>query len=293
METHVKSPLSRKAVLVAVTISQWTARKLDRKVTKETNEKYHAAEDAGRYNKLLIEKERIAKITGLVSAARALHYKYTKPWMDDGPRILPNAVFVEFANEFRKLKQEFEVEVDKFCREYPSYVEERKKALNGLFNEADYPAPEDIRSKFNLDHKLSPMPDAADFRSDLDPEIEADIRREIEEQTSKVGSSVVKHTTQQIVETVGHMAKKLAEYKSDPEKRSFFSDSLVENVRELAKLLPAFNLTGDPKLDEITNRIQKELCAEDAQALRDNPEARKSVAKSAEDIVADVTKFFG
>jgi hypothetical protein len=293
MDTHVKSPLSRKAVLLAVNISSWTARKLDRKVTQETNEKYHAAEDAGRYNKLLIEKDRIAKLTGLVSAARALHYKYTKPWLDDGPRILPNAVFVEFSNEFRKLKDEFEVEADRFSREYPNYIEERKAKLNGLFNEADYPDVSTIRSKFNMDLSISPLPDAADFRSDLDPEIAADIKREIEEQTSKVGSNVMKHTIDQIVEVVGHMAKRLTEYQSDPEKKSRYSDSWVDNVRELAGLLPAFNLTGDPKLTAITDRILKELCAEDAQSLKGNHEARKSVAKSAEDILADVTKFFG
>src|SRR5215831_15393669 len=164
MLAKVKSPLSRKAVLVAVNISQWTGRKLDRKVTRETNARYHAKDDAGRYNKLLIEKERIAKITALVSAARSLHYKMTKPWHDDGPRILPNALYVEFSNAFRELKRDFEVEVDKFCREYPSYIEERKINLNGLFNAADYPKPEDIRSKFNLDLSVSALPDAADFR---------------------------------------------------------------------------------------------------------------------------------
>lgn len=293
MHAPIKSPLSRKAVLMSVNVSQWTARKLDRKVTKETNERHHASKDAGRYNKLLIEKERIAKLTGLVSAARALHYKYTKPWQDDGPRILPNALYVEFADNFRKLKQEFEIEADKFCREYPDFIEERKAALGDLFNEADYPPAAEIRSKFNLDYIVSVLPDAEDFRSDLDPEITADIKREIEARQSKVSDATVKHTVEQIVETVGHMAKKLTEYKSDPEKRTFFADSLVENVRELAKLLPAFNLTGDSKLAEVTERIEKELCAEDAQALRDNDQARAVVAKSAEDIVKDVQKFFG
>jgi hypothetical protein len=293
MDTHVKSPLSRKAVLLSVNISQWTARRLDRRVTDETNEKYHAAKDAGRYNKLLIEKERTAKITNLVSAARALHYKYTKPWLDDGPRILPNAVYVEFSNEFRKLKEEFEVEVDKFCREYPSFIEERKAKLNGLFNQADYPDASDIRSKFNLEMSIDALPDAADFRSDLDPEIADDIKREIEAKSVKVSSDTLKHTVDQIVKVVGHMAKRLTEYQSDPEKKSRYSDSWVDNVRELGALLPAFNLTGDAKLAAITDRIQKELCIEDAQSLKDNHKAREVVAKSAEDIVADVTKFFG
>jgi hypothetical protein len=137
------------------------------------------------------------------------------------------------------------------------------------------------------------LADAADFRSDLDPEIADDIKREIEAQTNKVTDAAMQHTTEQITEMVGHMAAKLTEYKSDPKKKTFFLDSLVDNVRELAKLLPAFNLTNDPKLEQIAKRIQKELCVEDAQSLRDNDDARKVVAKSAEEIVKEVEHLFG
>ena len=108
----VKSELSRKAVLVAVNVSEWTARKYDRKVTKAAQDKYGASDDAGRYNKLLIEGERLKKINVIVSKARNVHYRYTKPWGDDGavvegkrrgkPRILPNALYAEFAAEFRR-----------------------------------------------------------------------------------------------------------------------------------------------------------------------------------------------
>jgi hypothetical protein len=103
----------------------------------------------------------------------------------------------------------------------------------------------------------------------------------------------MKTTGRQIIETVGHMADKLKEYKNggDDSPRKFFLDSLVENVRELADLLPAFNLTDDPKLTGITKRIAKELCAEDAKSLRKNDAARVAVAKSADEIVKEVSKF--
>jgi hypothetical protein len=57
-------------------------------------------------------------------------------------------------------------------------------------------------------------------------------------------------------------------------------------------LLPAFNLANDPKLTAITLRIQKELCAEDASVLRKNDDARLSVQKSADEIVAAVSGMF-
>lgn len=286
-------PLARTTVLVAVNISQWTARKLDRRVTNETNERYNASKDAGRYNKLLIEAEHLKKITGIVSAARTLHYSMTRPWADEGPRILPNALYSKFTDKFRVFKRDFADAADDFARDYPMFIEERKRQINGLFREEDYPAADQIRSKFALDLQFMPFPDAEDFRSNLDADVVEDIRREIAENGASSIDHAMNKTYADILDKVGHMAAKLKEYKpaGKPGERNFFMNSLVENVRELAELLPAFNLTNDPKLNDIAARISKELCAEDAQALRENEIVRANVAKSADEIVAEVGKF--
>jgi len=294
MNKHVSVPsvLQRKAVLVSLNISTWAARKLDRKVTRETNQRYHAAADAGRFNKLLIEAARLKEINGCVSRARDLYYSMTKPWADEGQRILPNALYLDFVNQLRVIKQDFEKAAEDFCREYPSFVAERKSVLNGMFNEADYPTPGMIRGKFKLEHRFSNLPAAGDFRSDdLDAETVEDIRAEIEKTTTAVEHEAMAHTKTQIVEVVGHMAKKLGEYKSEGgDERRFFFDSLVDNIRDLVKLLPAFNLTGDTKLDALIKRIDKELCSEDAKVLRKNDDLREGVRKSAEDILAEVER---
>jgi len=291
------SPLSRKSTLVAVNISQWTARKLDRKVTDEVNEKHNAAKDAGRYNKLLIAAEHLEEMTSLVSKARDLHHRMTLPWADKGPRILANVLFAKFSDEFRVLKRDFHAAADRFAAAYPQFVEDRKRELNGLFNAADYPSPDCIRSKFKLELQVLPFPDADDFRSDLDDDIVAEIKASLQATTSSVIDNAMKTVVDQIVEHVGKMATKLAEFKPSGGKgdkaEGVFRDSLVENVRELAELLPAFNLTNDPRLDAIAKRIKNELCTEDAADLREHDQARAAVAKSADEIVAAVSGLFG
>jgi hypothetical protein len=291
----IASPLSRKATLVAVDISQWTARKLDKRVTDKVNRDHHAADDAGRYNKLLIEAKRLEAINSIVAKARRLHYTMTKPWCDEGVRILPNLLHEKFATEFRKLKRDFDQAADEFAAGYPDFVEERRKALNGLFNASDYPSPDCIREKFKLATKTFPVPEADDFRSDvLDADTVEDIKRELAETSDATLNDAMKHTVTQISEVVGHMAEKLKGYKKAGNKsRSFFSYSLVENVRELADLLPAFNLGNDPGLDAVAKRIKKELCVEDAETLRNDDNVRKSVAKSADDILKDVESLLG
>jgi hypothetical protein len=291
------TPLSRKAVLVSVNITAWSARKLDRKVTDEVNTLHKATKNAGRYNKLLIAPEHLSELTSMVAKARTMHHTMTQPWADEGPRILPNALFAKFSEEFRTLKREFAEAADRFAAAYPTFVIERMAELNELFRPSDYPSPQEIRSKFNLDLTILPFPDAADFRSELDEDTVAEIRSQLQATTAGVIDGAMKNTVERIVETVGRMAEKLAGFQPSTGKgekaEGIFRDSLVENVRELAELLPAFNLVGDARLAEITDRIKSELCVEDAQDLRENDDVREAVQKSADEIVEAVKGLFG
>jgi hypothetical protein len=291
----IVAPLSKKAVLVSVNISAWTARKIDKKVTKETNSRHEAADDAGRYNKLLIEAKHMAKIGSLVSQARVLHHTMTLPWADEGPRILANVLFNDFSTKFRVLKRDFEREADVFGRNFQTYIDERKRKLGAMFNASDYPTVKEIRAKFKMDITVLPLPDAGDFRVDLDDDTLDELRSELQKHTVEVVDHAKEATARQIIEVVGHMSEKLAEYKKPTKngKRAFFLDSLVENVRDLAKLLPAFNLADDPKMDAITKRIIKELCVEDAPTLRAKDDVRIAVKKSADDIVKAVSGLLG
>src|SRR3546814_6721692 len=79
-ETKEMSVLSQKAMLSHVRLSAWSARRIDRKATEEINEKNNAANDAGRYNKLLVDSKALAGIQSAISAARAFHYSRTLPW---------------------------------------------------------------------------------------------------------------------------------------------------------------------------------------------------------------------
>ena len=73
------SLLSQKAVLASLSISQWSARKLDKKVTEEIHARNHAEPHAGRYNKLLIAREGLQKVQHVAGEARTFHYAMTQP----------------------------------------------------------------------------------------------------------------------------------------------------------------------------------------------------------------------
>lgn len=287
--------LAQKAVLAHVAVSSWSARRHDRAVTDEVNRSRGAAADAGRYNKLLIDKSALEKLNSISGEARQIHYQMTQPWLDNGSRILPTALYMDYQKKLKKLEHTFNEEADEFARVYPRHVDAARRRLNGMFNEADYPAASNIRDRFAFELKILPCPDKDDFRCDLAAEHAADIRADVEARMKKALDDAMGDVFTRINDTVGHMAARLKEYKPAAGTRKkaegIFRDSLVQNVRDLVELLPAFNLTNDPRLDKITDRIKRDLCPTDAQILRDNKKARESVASAADAILAQVSAF--
>ena len=106
--------LSEKAMLVTLSISQWTARKKDKRATSEIHARYSADDKSGQYNKALIAKDRLEQIQKTATAAREEHYKLTLPWLDTGARILPSAMFDKYSQTMRDHRTKFDQAVRDF-----------------------------------------------------------------------------------------------------------------------------------------------------------------------------------
>jgi hypothetical protein len=288
------SMLSRKAVLASLNISQWSARALDKQVTKETNVQHGAKADAGRYNKLLIDAKNLEPIQKIVSGARTAHLTLTMPWSDAGPRILPSQLVMKYMDTMRTARTEFDAAADQFAQDYPRLVQERISALGSMFKDSDYPSAREIRKRFGFAVEVLPIAEASDFRVDVGESAAADLLQQVRETMGRSMQSAMGDATARIIETVGRMAERLKAYKpaqGEEKAQGVFRDSLVENVRELAGLLPAFNLTGDARLSTVAERIRVQLCEFDAAQLRDSDNARAKVAAAADSILADVSAF--
>jgi hypothetical protein len=286
--------LSSKAMLANLSITQWTARKLDKRVTSATNAAHGAAHNAGNYNKALIAGDALAKIITAANEARAAHYKWTLPWADSGARILPSAAYVQYTRELRELREAFEKAVAEFVANYPQFVEEAKRRLGDMYQATDYPETEEIARRFSYAVRMYQVPVANDFRAEIADSEAAAIRAEMEILNRDALAGAVKDAWERVAETVGHMAAKLGEFKpaSDGNKASgIFRDSLVENVRALAKILPSLNISNDPNLDSIAARIDSELCRFSADDLRESDVNRVKVREAAASIVSQVSAF--
>lgn len=272
--------LSEKSLLVGLVISQWSARKFDRKATSEVNST-HNTNDAGRFNKLLIAKEGLKAIEQISNKARTFHYENTLPWSDSGERLLPAQNYMEYVQRFNELKSEFNSAVSAFINDYPQMIEDAKANLNGLFNAGDY--PNDIHERFKMRVSFMPVPDVADFRIDLSEveisRLSQDIEHEMNERFATAQNSIYERIKDQL--------SKMYERLSD--ESNTFKNSLFENMRDLVDLLPRLNVSNDANI----SKMCKELATlyVDPQVVRNSTSIRATKANEVRAALSKIDSF--
>ena len=281
------SVLNERAVLVALKCTHWSGRKLDKRATARFNSEHKADADAGRYNKLLLAKEALSKITKVSGSGRTLHYYLTLPWGDNGQRLLPTQVYWEYVNDMQGLEEEFYRQVDEFVKAYPSLVAETKARLGDLYNPDDYPDPEVIREKFSFSITINPVPDAGDFRVDIENDAMEEIKADLKARLSTTQQEAMRDLWERLRKSVAEVSKKFA----DTDKKVIFRDTLIGNIRDLVDLIPKMNIDGDPELDRMAAEIKREMADFDPQDLRDFPIERVKAKAKADALVAKMGAF--
>jgi len=289
LPTDVDTIHSR-AMLVTSHISAWTARKFDRKITDEVNTKHAAVADAGRYNKHLLAGDDAKSYKAVISAATAArntHYHETLPWTDEGWRLLPSANYFDYCEKMRKCRADFDAAVNAFVAEYPQLRENAKSKLNGMYNERDYPSVSELRRRFDFVIDFSPVPAAEDFRVQLPDDQKASIEAAITSRVEAATQAAMQDAWNRLYERVANIHERL----SDPE--ATFRDSLIEHARYITDVLKRLNVTNDPNLETMRATVQQKLATLDPDTLRTNENARKSAAEAAENIMKQMSAFYG
>jgi hypothetical protein len=273
-----------KAMLVHLNISTWTARKFDPKVTQEIEDSYSAV-NSGRYNKILIASEYLANIQKLVSAARKYHYDNTLAWNDNGGRLLPAEMYFGYIAKMEEFKNSLSSEVRSFIRMYPDYKEEARRRLNGMFSEDDYPSIDELQGKYNFNTDFTPIPDAQDFRVQLNEHEVESIRQSLISQVDKSTKTAMTDLWNRLYAVVEHMIERL----SDADNK--FKNSLVGNIRELCEILPKLNITEDKYLEQAVAEVKSKLAGYEPDNLRNDKNLRSQAVSDAKDILSKMKHY--
>ena len=279
--------ISSSAMLVDVSMSVWTARKLDKKVSEEVDSAKSTKTRAGNYHKnLLAGSSKLDDISKVATAVRNWHYKQTSPWSDSGTRLLPATLFIDYKSELGQYEKMFYDSVESFLVEYDNLVTKSAFQLGDLFNREDYPHVDKVRSKFGFNYSFSPVPESGDFRVDIGEQGMAELRGQYESAYKSRIESSMKDVWDRVYTTLSHMSSKL----DFTEGKQKLFDSMVDNTIELTGLLKHLNITGDQRLENLRKDLESAMHGVSCDDLRDS-DALREHTKSKVDAMLDKFAF--
>lgn len=272
------SNIQNRAMLATLSISAWTARKQDKKVSAEV-EAAHGAHDAGKYNKMLVNKALLDPITKLAARIRESHYYSTHNWSDSGARLLPSKLFAAYTDKLRAFRAEFDNTVHTMLGAYPAEVQAARTRLGSMYEPGDYPDVSELKERFSVNIEFTPVPSGDDFRIDLDKESQDLLRASVTAGVAKRQAEAVKATYARVRDVVSKIEERL----SIPD--AIFKDTLISNAQDLCLVLDGLNISDDPVLTEIAANIREHLDGPPSM-LRNGPISRYQAAEHARRILA-------
>jgi hypothetical protein len=295
MENNIS--IASSAMLVEMSISTWTARKLDKKVSAEVDVSKGTKTNAGNYNKnLLAGTGFLDTIIKYAANARAWHISQTLPWSDNGLRLLPVSNFINYKKQLTVLEDNYMALVDKFILAYPNLVSAAAFQLGDLFNRDEYPDVDKIASRFKFNVNFMPVPTGGDFRIDIEDYIKSEVMQSCNLAYEERLNNAMRHAWDRLHECLVRMSDRLAvdEVNEDDNdgmsgtkaKPRVFRNTLVENAVELVDMLKHFNLTNDPTLEQARLDLHNAIMHQDADSLRDNLHAREQVKHKVDAILS-------
>jgi hypothetical protein len=278
--------ISSSAVLIDLSISCWTGRKLDKRASNDVTAQNNAAKGvANVHKKLLGDCAELDAVQKFAANARNAHYAMTMPWSDLGLRLCPTEKYIDvngYERTMTGLQTEFARLTDAFLNAYDWEIQNAQLKLGALFNVDEYPSREALASKFRFRFVAIPLPDAGDWRLDIGNEAASAMREQYEKfYTEQLGKAMA-DVWERAHDALTKMSERL-DYSDDTTKK-VFRDTLVTNVQDIVDLLGTMNVTGDPNMTEAHKRLAAAMQGITPDALREDVYLRAQTKRQVDDV---------
>jgi len=281
--------IASSAMLVEMSLSVWTARKLDKKVSEEVNTSKSASKTAARVNKnLLADEPKLEAITSYAAACRNWLNRVTLPWSDNGLRIVTTAQFLDFKRELDERQQEFDRLVADFVQMYPTLISAQAFKLGGMFSRDEYPTPESIAQRFGFRYTFLPIPESGDWRVDIDAQAKRELSEHYAAEYQRRVEQSMRDVWGRVRDAVQHMSDVLTVDESGKGKR--LHESVLNRTVELCDMLKYLNVTNDAELEAVRVSLERALFGVTVDDLRKQPTVKQDV-KARVDEILDAFEF--
>jgi len=235
----------------------------------------------------------INQIMSKASEVYTYHKTHTLPYIDKGPRILPNTQYFDYSAEMRKRIAEVDALMSQHMPKYDDYVQldiqYRSLGKAGRANVDDYPTADEFQQRMGFDLRFTPMPEAKHFLFDISDDDLAEFNATMEQVAVQSRTEVVK----KMLEPLQHLVEKLN--KPIGTEGAIFRDSAVENIIEGVQMAKKLNVTGDASIAAMADLISQAVSAfaDNKAVLRESPIVREQAAKKLDYIAEQMKGMYG
>lgn len=286
--------LSEKAMLVKLTTRRANLTRRDTAVEQIVQQQF---DDASLIvnTKLFRDKDNpINQIVSAMSEGYTYHKNNTLPYIDKGPRILPNNVYMEYTSEMRSKISNVDALLNKHMPNYDQYVQMdiQYRSKGNPASRAkieDYPTADEFASRMGFALRFMPLPDQKHFLFDLSDEDVANFSQAmIDAETTARNDALGR-----MLEPLKHLVEKLN--KPIKAEGSVFRDSAIENIIEGVEVARKLMIDPTPEMQQVMNTLDQAVSkyANNKDWLRESPIVREQAAKQLDDIAKQMGAFMG
>jgi len=290
MELNV-TPLNAKAMLVKLTVRRAN---LSRRDTVAESFVQNQLDDTSLIvsSKLFRDKSNpINQLMTKVSEVYTKHKENTLPYVDKGPRILPNVQYFDYSSLMRSVIAVVDNMKALHMPNYDKYVQldiqQRSMGTNSRATLEDYPTAEEFESRIGFDLRFSPLPDASHFLFDISDEDKSAFT----DMMATVEQSARNETIKMMLEPLGHLVEKLN--KPIGTEGSIFRESAIENVIDNINRAKKLNVSDDPEITTMINTLSSAVNVyTGTNVLRESPIVREQAAKKLDEIARQMGALY-
>ena len=270
-----------------LTISEWTARKFDKEISRSTNKTYNAERGTSRVSKSLEQSGgSLDNIKGLGRTARNYFRKQTVQYDESNRRAIPGALLQETIETLSKMERVWSSAVTKYCNaQYKTAMVQGMKRQGRMYKPEDYPSERAIWDKF--DWNLIIEPKAASLDSDSEDNsafaaLNSQVKNELRTLLKAENDLRMERVKTDLRERCKEMCGRFIEVLESPKVRIF--DVLLSDATELSRNIPMLNVAEDVQLDAIAKMIGT-LAEHPKEALKTSETARQATIDKAKKLL--------
>lgn len=271
-------------LIVRLTLACWEGKKNADDIAAEVADSKRADRGTAKVSKVMLPGgtgSELALLRSQLDAARAYHYANTLRWISKGEQLISQMHFFTYKEAMSTFEQRCRAALEVFVEAYPQRMQEARVALGDMYNEEDYPTVAEIRARFRFKTVLYPVPRANQLARVIGEDLAAQTAQEVND----AFKSAMTDAFERLHKAVAHAHAKLA----DPD--GVFRNSLTGNLKELAEILPALNVTQDPRLTELVEDLNRALAGRSPDDLREDQRVRASAAHDYEAILKKMKSY--